>query len=291
MRFVVTIEICGIQDWGQRNNWRSKYIAFYEPGTGNRISRLFRDKERKYDISPFTKKDIRNITQCLRGKYKKQDKSRKAGKTVDGLNTIGIWRKKPKKIVIPYTLCVIYSCTLLVFCRVKFDNAFHCNRTNVELKLTGYFAISYSGSCHLEASFEIWRVEILCKINLDHTVGIHINNLDCKGLIIRTTTEQRGSVLRCVLYIFHLTNICILTFLFQNGVSQVLFNHKIHKALYVPHCLWVSRYQTFSKLVELRELVVFWRLDYQTRRLPVHREPSLLKIQIFLRYFAFIPVK
>lgn len=37
--------------------------------------------------------------------------------------------------------------------------------------------------CHLIGAFELRSLEIYCKIKLDQTVGIHSNNLDCKGLI------------------------------------------------------------------------------------------------------------
>jgi hypothetical protein len=39
-------------------------------------------------------------------------------------------------------------------------------------------------SCFLVAAFELWRLEILGNINLDHTVGILKNNWECKRLNI-----------------------------------------------------------------------------------------------------------
>jgi hypothetical protein len=45
-------------------------------------------------------------------------------------------------------------------------------------------------------AFELWILEIFCKINLDQTVGIHKNNLNrrrlkCESLIsVRCTTQQ-----------------------------------------------------------------------------------------------------
>jgi hypothetical protein len=56
----------------QKKQLTIKHLAFYKQSTtGNRISRSFRDKCRKHDISPFTTESTRNkISRLLRGKYK-----------------------------------------------------------------------------------------------------------------------------------------------------------------------------------------------------------------------------
>ena len=77
---------------------------------------------------------------------------------------------------------------------------FNPYRSNVELKSTMLSAIPepmsssnrqlfYNafcwfslGFCYLVAAFQLWRLEIFWKINLDKTVGTDKNNLDCKGL-------------------------------------------------------------------------------------------------------------
>jgi hypothetical protein len=44
-----------------------------------------------------------------------------------------------------------------------------------------WFSLS---TCYLVAAFDVWRLGIIWKINLDQMVGIHKNNLDRKGLKI-----------------------------------------------------------------------------------------------------------
>ena len=61
------------------------------------------------------------------------------------------------------------------------DNTFRCTGSNVEFKLTHHFTFfSPQSSCHLIAAFEITKLEISFKIDLDQTVRIRYNNLDCK---------------------------------------------------------------------------------------------------------------
>jgi hypothetical protein len=48
-------------------------------------------------------------------------------------------------------------------------------------------------------AFEIQRLEMSRKINLDLTVGIHDNHLDCKGLMLKDveTNKLTGIILQC----------------------------------------------------------------------------------------------
>ena len=36
----------------------------------------------------------------------------------------------------------------------------------------------FLSSCHIMAALELWILELLCKINLNYTTGVHKNNLD-----------------------------------------------------------------------------------------------------------------
>jgi hypothetical protein len=47
------------------------------------------------------------------------------------------------------------------------------------------FYLVFLSFCNLMAAFELRRSEIFCKINLDQTVEIHTNNLDCKVLMLQ----------------------------------------------------------------------------------------------------------
>ena len=65
------------------------------------------------------------------------------------------------------------------------DNAFRCTGSNVEFKWTDHFTLFIpQSSCQLVAAFEITKLETFCKIDLDQTVRICYNNLDCKVLIV-----------------------------------------------------------------------------------------------------------
>ena len=60
-----------------------------------------------------------------------------------------------------------------VHCQAQIDTLFY--------SVVCWFSISF---CYLVATFDLWKLEIFWKINMDQTVGIHKNNLDCKSLNI-----------------------------------------------------------------------------------------------------------
>jgi hypothetical protein len=70
---------------------------------------------------------------------------------------------------------------------LRIFTAFRFTKSNVHLRSTRCFTMFYVAffvrCCHLVATFELRRLEISWKINLDHTVAIrNTNNLHCKEL-------------------------------------------------------------------------------------------------------------
>jgi hypothetical protein len=60
-------------------------------------------------------------------------------------------------------------------CRVSLDSPFCYTKPNVVLKSTRYCTLLYVG--FLVPAFELWKLEIVCKIDFGQTVGTHKNNL------------------------------------------------------------------------------------------------------------------
>jgi hypothetical protein len=114
-------------------------------------------------------------------------------------------------------------------CWVRLDNTVHCTKTNVEsdstalpavpgqmsiqtrqrcplyqnkcraqidMLLYSYFTLVFPKLLCLVTAFDIWTLEIFRKINLEQSVGIHKNNLDCKGLCILITSETPLNIRR-----------------------------------------------------------------------------------------------